>query len=76
MGLTPIPQNYKRNVDWIIGAYEDAGVDFPNGFQKDAIQMLQEQDGLIIGRIGNAISRILKTIKENLLLYQIVGQWG
>lgn len=32
MGLTPIPQNYKRNVDWIIGAYEDAGVDFPNGF--------------------------------------------
>ena len=38
MGLTPIPQNYKRNVDWIIGAYEDAGVDFPNGFQKDAIQ--------------------------------------
>ena len=38
MGLTPIPQNYKRNDDWIIGAYEDAGVDFPNGFQKDAIQ--------------------------------------
>lgn len=38
MGLTPIPQKYKRNVDWIIGAYEDAGVDFPNGFQKDAIQ--------------------------------------
>ncbi len=38
MGLTPIPQNYKRNVDWIIGAYEDAGVSFPNGFQKDAIQ--------------------------------------
>lgn len=38
MGLTPIPQNYKRNVDWIIGAYFDAGVSFPNGFQKDAIQ--------------------------------------
>ncbi len=38
MGLTPIPQNYKRNVEWIIGAYEDAGVSFPNGFQKDAIQ--------------------------------------
>lgn len=38
MGLTPIPQNYKRNVDWIIGAYEDAGVSFSNGFQKDAIQ--------------------------------------
>lgn len=38
MGLTPIPQNYKRNVDWIIGAYLDAGVSFPNGFQKDAIQ--------------------------------------
>lgn len=28
MGLTPIPQNYKRNVDWIIGAYLDAGVFF------------------------------------------------
>lgn len=38
MGLTPIPQNYKKNVDWILGAYSDAGVSFPNGFQKDAVQ--------------------------------------
>ena len=36
--MTPIPQNYKNNVDWILGAYEDAGITFPNGFQKDAIQ--------------------------------------
>lgn len=36
--LTTIPQNYKNNVDWILGAYTDAGVSFPNGFQKDAIQ--------------------------------------
>ena len=36
--LTPIPQNYKNNVDWILGAYTDAGVTFSNGFQKDAIQ--------------------------------------
>lgn len=36
--MTAIPQNFKNNVDWIIGAYEDAGVTFPNGFQKDAIQ--------------------------------------
>ena len=36
--LTPIPQNYKKNVDWIIGAYSDAGVSFAEGFQKDAIQ--------------------------------------
>lgn len=36
--LTPIPQNYKNNVDWILGAYTDAGVSFTNGFQKDAIQ--------------------------------------
>ena len=36
--MTPIPQNYRKNVDWILGAYTDAGVDFPNGFQKDAIQ--------------------------------------
>ncbi len=36
--LIPIPQNYKKNVDWINGAYEDAGVTFPDGFQKDAIQ--------------------------------------
>lgn len=36
--MTPIPQNYKKNVDWILGAYTDAGVSFPNGFQKDAIQ--------------------------------------
>ena len=38
MNLTPIPQNYKNNVEWILGAYTDAGIDFPNGFQKDAIQ--------------------------------------
>ena len=36
--MTPIPQNYKNNVEWILGAYTDAGVTFPNGFQKDAIQ--------------------------------------
>lgn len=36
--MAPIPQNYKRNVDWILGAYTDAGISFPNGFQKDAIQ--------------------------------------
>ena len=36
--MTAIPQNYKKNVEWIIGAYEDAGVSFANGFQKDAIQ--------------------------------------
>lgn len=38
MALTPIPQNYRNNVDWILGASTDAGVSFPNGFQKDAIQ--------------------------------------
>lgn len=38
MALTPIPQNYRNSVDWILGAYTDAGVSFPNGFQKDAIQ--------------------------------------
>lgn len=38
MGLTPIPQNYRNSVEWILGAYTDAGVTFPNGFQKDAIQ--------------------------------------
>lgn len=38
MALTAMAQNYKNNVDWIIGAYLDAGVTFPNGFQKDAIQ--------------------------------------
>lgn len=38
MTLTPIQQNYEKNVDWILGAYTDAGVTFPNGFQKDAIQ--------------------------------------
>ena len=31
--LMPIPQNFKKNVDWILGAYTDADVTFPNGFQ-------------------------------------------
>ena len=35
---TTIPQNYKNQVNWILGAYSDAGVSFPDGFQKDAIQ--------------------------------------
>lgn len=38
MALTPIPQNYRNNVDWVLGAYTDEGITFPNGFQKDAIQ--------------------------------------
>ena len=38
MVFTSIPQNYRNNVDWILGAYTDAGVTFSNGFQKDAIQ--------------------------------------
>ena len=38
MNMMPIPQNYKNSVDWILGAYTDAGVTFTNGFQKDAIQ--------------------------------------
>ena len=36
--LMQMPENYKRQVDWIFGAYELAGVSFPDGFQKDAIQ--------------------------------------
>lgn len=36
--MEPIPQNYKNSVDWILGAYTDAGITFANGFQKDAIQ--------------------------------------
>lgn len=52
--MTPIPQNYKNNVNWILGAYTDAGVSFPNGFQKDAIQNAVEKQ--INGEIGLAIS--------------------
>ena len=33
-----IPVNYTKSVDWVIKAYENAGVTFSNGFQKDAIQ--------------------------------------
>ena len=33
--LMPIPQNFKNSVDWILGAYTDADVTFPNGFQKN-----------------------------------------
>lgn len=36
--LTPIPQNYKNNIDWILKSYFDQGISFSNGFQKDAIQ--------------------------------------
>lgn len=33
-----IPQNYKKQVEFIIRSYEDADVVFADGFQKDAIQ--------------------------------------
>lgn len=36
--LVPMPQNFKKSIDWILRAYKDADVTFPNGFQKDAIQ--------------------------------------
>ena len=36
--LVAMSFNYRNSVEWIIGAYEGAGIDFPNGFQKDAIQ--------------------------------------
>lgn len=36
-----IPVNYTKSVDWVIKAYENAGVTFANGFQKDAIQNAQ-----------------------------------
>ena len=38
MELVSISYNFRKSVDWVIGAYEDADVTFPNGFQKDAIQ--------------------------------------
>ena len=33
-----MPQNFKKDIDWIIDAYELAKVSLPDGFQKDAIQ--------------------------------------
>lgn len=33
-----MPQDFKKDIDWIISAYELAGVTFSDGFQKDAIQ--------------------------------------
>lgn len=36
--MTAMPQNYRKQVDWVFGAYENAGVTLPEGFQKDAIQ--------------------------------------
>lgn len=38
MKKTSMPQNYKKDIDWIIDAYELAQVEFSDGFQKDAIQ--------------------------------------
>lgn len=36
--MTSMPQNYRKQVEWVFGAYENAGVTLPEGFQKDAIQ--------------------------------------
>ena len=33
-----MPQDFKRDIDWILDAYDLAGVTLPDGFQKDAIQ--------------------------------------
>ena len=36
--MKPMSLNYKKQFEWVFKAYEDAGVDLPNGFQKDDIQ--------------------------------------
>ena len=33
-----MPQDFKRDIDWILDAYDLAGVTLPDGFQKDSIQ--------------------------------------
>ena len=38
MKKTTMPQDFKKDIDWIIDAYELAKVTFADGFQKDAIQ--------------------------------------
>ena len=38
MKKTSMPQDYKKDIDWIIDAYELVNVTFSDGFQKDAIQ--------------------------------------
>lgn len=35
---TTMPQDFKKDIDWIMAAYELAHVTFSDGFQKDAIQ--------------------------------------
>lgn len=68
MALTPIPQNYRNNVDWILGAYTDAGVSFPNGFQKDAIQNAVGAKKQINGKTGSVTFLWLKMPTDNILL--------
>lgn len=36
--LTQMPENYSEKIKWISKSYEDAGIRFSEGFQKDAIQ--------------------------------------
>ena len=38
MAMAIMPQDFKRDIDWILDAYDLAGVTLPDGFQKDAIQ--------------------------------------
>ena len=33
-----MPQNFKKDINWIVDAYELAKVSLPDGFQKDVIQ--------------------------------------
>ena len=36
--VTQMPQDYGKHVEWTKNAYETAGIEFADGFQKDAIQ--------------------------------------
>ena len=56
MTLTPIPQNYRNSVDWILGAYTDAGVSFPMGFRKMRSKTLSAQERPTNGNTGDVTS--------------------
>lgn len=74
--FTQIPQNYKKNVDWIIGAYEDAGVTFPNGFQKDAIQNAAGARKIKKWKNWSCDISVAKTSKGTFIIVEDTGTVG
>lgn len=73
---TQIPHNFSKEVEYLYGTYEDAGVKLANGFQKDAIQNCVGARKANSWKNWNCNIYIKKTVKGLFLVVEDSGTLG